>query len=101
MRTLGMAVFKQQKVDDFYEIGEELGRWVCQSWTIILDYEEFQYSSVAPCFVCSTSFLTPQVLFTIPHAFCPGWSSCVYLGSSNLQTVGLLKFVKGRGMGVK
>ncbi|KAK1789870.1 hypothetical protein P4O66_015750 [Electrophorus voltai] len=25
MRTLGMAVFKQQKVEDFYEIGEELG----------------------------------------------------------------------------
>ncbi|XP_071752606.1 death-associated protein kinase 2 isoform X2 [Centroberyx gerrardi] len=25
MKTLGMAVFKQQKVDDFYEIGEELG----------------------------------------------------------------------------
>lgn len=28
MRTLGMAVFKQQKVEDFYDIGEELGRWV-------------------------------------------------------------------------
>jgi len=26
MRTLGMAVFKQQKVEDFYDIGEELGR---------------------------------------------------------------------------
>ncbi|XP_076119071.1 death-associated protein kinase 2 isoform X2 [Alosa pseudoharengus] len=25
MRTLGMAVFKQQRVEDFYEIGEELG----------------------------------------------------------------------------
>ncbi|XP_075945262.1 death-associated protein kinase 3 isoform X2 [Anarhichas minor] len=25
MKTLGMAVFKQQHVDDFYEIGEELG----------------------------------------------------------------------------
>ncbi|XP_066557901.1 death-associated protein kinase 2 isoform X2 [Amia ocellicauda] len=25
MKTSGMAVFKQQKVDDFYEIGEELG----------------------------------------------------------------------------
>ncbi|XP_026774689.3 death-associated protein kinase 2 isoform X1 [Pangasianodon hypophthalmus] len=25
MRTLSMAVFKQQKVEDFYEIGEELG----------------------------------------------------------------------------
>ncbi|XP_005987764.1 death-associated protein kinase 2 isoform X1 [Latimeria chalumnae] len=25
MRTLGMAVFKQQKVEDFYELGEELG----------------------------------------------------------------------------
>ncbi|XP_067292244.1 death-associated protein kinase 2 isoform X2 [Pseudorasbora parva] len=25
MRTLGMAVFKQQKVEDFYDIGEELG----------------------------------------------------------------------------
>ncbi|XP_036390937.1 death-associated protein kinase 3-like isoform X1 [Megalops cyprinoides] len=25
MRTTGMAVFKQQKVEDFYEIGEELG----------------------------------------------------------------------------
>ncbi|KAM3870677.1 death-associated protein kinase 2 isoform 2-T2 [Diretmus argenteus] len=25
MRTLGMAAFKQQKVEDFYEIGEELG----------------------------------------------------------------------------
>uniref|UniRef100_A0AAY4DLL4 non-specific serine/threonine protein kinase n=1 Tax=Denticeps clupeoides TaxID=299321 RepID=A0AAY4DLL4_9TELE len=25
MRTLGMDVFKQQKVEDFYEIGEELG----------------------------------------------------------------------------
>lgn len=28
MKTPGMAVFKQQNVDDFYEIGEELGRWV-------------------------------------------------------------------------
>ncbi len=26
MRTLGMAVFKQQKVEDFYDIGEDLGR---------------------------------------------------------------------------
>lgn len=26
MRTIGMAVFKQQKVEDFYDIGEELGR---------------------------------------------------------------------------
>ncbi|XP_059401979.1 death-associated protein kinase 2-like [Carassius carassius] len=25
MRTLGMAVFKQQKVEDFYDIGEDLG----------------------------------------------------------------------------
>uniref|UniRef100_A0A671N960 non-specific serine/threonine protein kinase n=1 Tax=Sinocyclocheilus anshuiensis TaxID=1608454 RepID=A0A671N960_9TELE len=25
MRTLGMAVFKQQKVEDFYDIGDELG----------------------------------------------------------------------------
>ncbi|XP_051545577.1 death-associated protein kinase 2-like [Myxocyprinus asiaticus] len=25
MRTLGMAVFKQEKVEDFYDIGEELG----------------------------------------------------------------------------
>lgn len=28
MKTPGMAVFKQQNVDDFYEIGEVLGRWV-------------------------------------------------------------------------
>lgn len=26
MRTPGMAVFKEQNVEDFYEIGEELGR---------------------------------------------------------------------------
>lgn len=26
VQTPGMAVFKQQKVDDLYEIGEELGR---------------------------------------------------------------------------
>ncbi|XP_056595999.1 death-associated protein kinase 2 [Triplophysa dalaica] len=25
MRTIGMAVFKQQKVEDFYDVGEELG----------------------------------------------------------------------------
>lgn len=28
MKTPSMAAFKQQNVDDFYEIGEELGRWV-------------------------------------------------------------------------
>lgn len=31
MKTPGMAVFKQQNVDDFYEIGEELGRQVFSS----------------------------------------------------------------------
>lgn len=29
MRRPGMATFKQQNVEDFYEIGEVLGRWVC------------------------------------------------------------------------
>lgn len=28
MKTPGMAVFKQQNVADFYDIGETLGRWV-------------------------------------------------------------------------
>lgn len=27
MRTPGMAVFKQENVEDFYDLGEELGRW--------------------------------------------------------------------------
>lgn len=43
-----MDLFKQQKVEDFYDIGEELGRWVSKK-----EYKNtFHWAIIAPNNLC-------------------------------------------------